>query len=157
MNVTLGELTLMLPLELRRLIRQHRSTMSMLSMRAPVEDGVIGIVYANYFIGLIDPLVWCGTPAIEDWYFLSHILTGLGTAEGKLLFLDTLPWNDTSLRYLLLHHHSIVHWDCGGGHHHWVLLLYEGALAWTCSCLHHLRLVIGKLLSSVLRRYLELI
>ena len=129
----------------------------MLSMRALVEYGIIGIVDTNDLIGLIDPLAWGGTPAIEDRNFLSHILTGLGTAEGKLLFLDTLPRNYASLRYLLLHHHSIVHWDCGGGHHHWVMLLYEGALAWTCSCLHHLRLVIGKLLSSVLRRYLELI
>jgi hypothetical protein len=157
MNVTLGELTLMLPLELGRLICQDRSAMRMLSMRAPVEDCLIGIVDANYFIGLIDPLAWGGTPAIENWYFLSHVLTGLGTAEGKLLFLDTLPGNDSSLRYLLLHHHSIVHWDCGGGHHHWVLLLYEGAIAWTCSCLYHLRLVIGILLSRVLRRYLALI
>ena len=50
MNVTLGELSLMLSLELWRLIRQDRSAMSMLSMRAPVEDGLIGIVDANYFI-----------------------------------------------------------------------------------------------------------
>ena len=129
----------------------------MLSMRALVKDGLIGIVDTNDLIGLIDPLAWGGTPAIEDWNFLSHILTGLGTAEGKLLFLDTLPGNDASLRYLLLHHYSIMHWDCGSGHHNWVLLLYEGALAWTCSCLHHLRLVIGILLSSILRSYLALI
>jgi hypothetical protein len=64
MNVTLGELPLMLSLELGRLIRQDISAMSMLSMRAPVEDGLIGIVDANYFIGLIDPLAWGGTPAI---------------------------------------------------------------------------------------------
>ena len=54
----------MLSLELGRLICQHRSPVSMLSMRAPVKDGLIGIVDANYFIGLIDPLAWGGTPAI---------------------------------------------------------------------------------------------
>jgi len=123
MNVTLGELTLVLSLELGRLICQDRSTMSMLSMRTLVEDCIIGIVDTNDLIGLIDPLAWGGTPAIEDWNFLSHILTRLSTTERKLLFLYTLSWNDASLRDLLLHHHSILHWGCGSGHHHWLLLL----------------------------------
>jgi hypothetical protein len=64
MDVTLGELTLVLSLELGWLICQERSTMSMLSMRALVEDSLIGIVDSNYLIGLIDPLAWGGTPAI---------------------------------------------------------------------------------------------
>ena len=131
--------------------------MSMLSMRALVKDCLIGIVDTNDLIGLIDPLAWGGTPAIEDRNFLSHILTGLGTAKGKLLFLNTLSWNDASLRDLLLHHHSILHWGCN---HHGLLLLHVGALTWTCTCLHHLRLGIGLgsiLLSSKWRRYLELI
>ena len=126
----------------------------MLSMRALVEYGIIGIVDTNYLIGLIDPLAWGGTPAIEDRNFLSHILTGLGTAEGKLLFLDTLSWNDASLRDLLLHHHSILHWS---GHHHRQLLLHVSALTWACSCLHHFRLIKSILLGRKWRRYLELI
>lgn len=129
----------------------------MLSMRALVEDGLISIVDTNDLIRLINPLAWGGTPAIEDWNFLSHILTGLGTTEGKLLFLDTLSWNYASLRDLLLHHHSILHWGC---HNHWLLLLHVSGLTWTCSCLHHLRLGKGLgsiLLSSVRSRYLELI
>jgi hypothetical protein len=160
MNVALGKLTLMLSLELRGLICQHSSTMSMLSMRALVEDGLIGIVYTNDLIGLIDPLGWGGTPAIEDWNFLSHILTGFGPTEGKLFFLDTLSWNDASLRELLLHHYSILNWDCCCGNYHRMLLLYVGALTWACSCLHKLRLSIGLggiLLSSIWGRYLELI
>ena len=50
MNVTLGELTLVLSLELGRLICQDRSTMSMLSMRTLVEDCIIGIVDTNDLI-----------------------------------------------------------------------------------------------------------
>ena len=149
MYVTLGELALVLSLELGRLICQDRSTVSMLSMRALVEDGLIGIVDAYDLIGLIDPLAWGCPPAIEHWNFLSHVLTGLGTAERKLLFLNTLSWNDASLWDLLLDHHSVLHW-CS--HHHWLLLLYVGALAWTCSCLNHLRLCVGlgcMLLSSI--------
>ena len=136
MNVTLGELTLMLSLELGWLICQHSCTMSMLSMRALMEDGLIGIVDTDDLIGLIDPLGWSSTPAIENWDFLSHILSWFGPTEGKLLFLDTLAWNDASLRELLVHQHSILNWGCCCGNNHRLLLLYVCALTWTCSCLH---------------------
>jgi len=62
-----------------------------------VSDRFISVVNSNDFIRLVDSLRWRSTPAIENWYFLSHVLAWFGATECKLVFIHTLARQDPGL------------------------------------------------------------
>jgi hypothetical protein len=88
-KIPLTKLSLMLSLELCRFI-SHDLSSSRVVLAMLVSNNLVGIVDAYNFVGFVNPLTRCSTPAVKQRDFLSHILPWFGAAKCKFFILDTL-------------------------------------------------------------------